>query len=149
MNGVIDWLLCRLTIIVAFALVFQLHLINATEYESEEDYEGESDYESDNESEASSTTFPPSSTTFPPSSTTFPPSTTILPSNTTDHYQNCTFYGTVYFDDECSEWMRNFYIILVFTIIGMFGFIFAVFYCSKKFGIQRSGDFERLIESQN
>jgi hypothetical protein len=113
-------------IIAAALLAFQLHLINAGNSKPkviDEDYEDEED-----------------------DLTT----TTISAPNTTDHYQNCTFNGTVYFDDECTEWMRNFYVILSLTIVGMVGFIFAVLYCSKKFCFNRdSQDFERLVESRN
>jgi hypothetical protein len=94
-----------------------------TKLESDEDYEGEEDAQEK--------------------------MTTVFPSNTTDHHQNCTFNGTVYFDDECSEWMRNFYIILSLSIVGMIGFMLTVFYCRKLFCVDTSRDFERLVESRD
>lgn len=106
-------------------LVFQMHLLKAGDVKSnleiDEDYEGEEDNLT----------------------------TTTIEPNSTDHHQNCTFNGTVYFDEECTEWMRNFYVILTLTIIGMVGFIVSVLYCSKKFCYNNSGDFERLVESHN
>jgi hypothetical protein len=112
-------------IIAAVLLVFQLHLIKAGNSKSKSSSETDEDYEGE---EDNFTTKP----------------------NTTDHYQNCTFNGTVYFDEECAEWMRNFYVYLSITIIGMVGFIVAVLYCSKKFCFNNSPeDFERLVESRD
>lgn len=102
---------------------FQSHLITGTKttVEVDEDYEGEEEPV---------------------------PITTVAPSNSSDHYQNCTFNGTVYFDDECSEWMRNFYILLFLIFVGMIGFILAIFYCRSRFCSSDTADFERLVESR-
>lgn len=65
--------------------------------------------------------------------------------NSTDHWRNCTFNGTVYFDDECAEWMRTFYIILSFSVAGMILFVLIFLYCAKKYCSRNGDDTERLI----
>lgn len=67
--------------------------------------------------------------------------------NSTDHWRNCTFNGTVYFDDECAEWMRSFYIILSFSVAGMILFVLVFLYCAKKFCTRTGDGFERLVTS--
>lgn len=121
------FLCLRFLIIAAVLLMLQLHFINAGDSKSSS--EVDEDYEDEVLGD-------------------FMPTTTTTP-NTTDHYQNCTFNGTVYFDEECAEWMRSFYIILSLTIVGMVAFIFGVLFCRKKFCRENSGDFERLVESRN
>lgn len=68
----------------------------------------------------------------------------------TDHWKNCTFNGKMYFDDECTEWMRNFFIILSVCVIGMITFVFFFVYCCKKFccSSNENGDFQRLVEER-
>lgn len=112
----------RLLIVATLLVAFQSHLIKAgiTNSSTEENYD---DYDADE------------------------PTTTTVINNSSYHWENCTFNGTVYFDDECTEWMRNFYIILTISIAGMALFIFAFVYCGKRCLSNRNGDFERLIEN--
>lgn len=74
--------------------------------------------------------------------------TTTIIHNPTDHFANCTFNGKIYYDEECSEWMRNFYISLSVSMIGMILFLLAFIYCSKRCCSRTNGDFDRLIENQ-
>ena len=67
--------------------------------------------------------------------------------NSTIHWRNCSFNGTVYFDDECAEWMRNFYIILSFSVAGMILFVLFFLYCAKKCCLRNVDGFERLVSS--
>lgn len=67
--------------------------------------------------------------------------------NSTVHWRNCTFNGTVYFDDECAEWMRTFYIILSFSVAGMILFVLIFLYYAKRCCSRNGDDTERLISS--
>lgn len=66
--------------------------------------------------------------------------------NGSDHWENCTFNGTVYFDDECAEWMKNFYVILTISVAGMalIGVAVVLLFCRSR----RGDDFQRLIENE-
>lgn len=87
-----------------------------------------------------------------------------------DHWRNCTFNNIVYYDDECSEWlkifntksdhfhrfdflyfrMRNFYLILSLSALGLIVFFLMVVFCTRKYCCSRNAaDFERLIEDQH
>lgn len=68
--------------------------------------------------------------------------------NGSDHWANCTFNGTVYFDDECEEWMRNFYVILTISVAGMALFVLLLFCCRSRLCSRRGDDFQRLIENE-
>lgn len=74
-------------------------------------------------------------------------STTTIVNNSTE--RNCTFSGKVYHDEDCAEWMRNFYIILSISLAGMTLFIVGFIFCGRRFFGRRNGDFERLIESRS
>lgn len=74
------------------------------------------------------------------------PKTNVL-SNSTHHWANCTFNGEIYFDAECTEWMRNFYIILSISLAGIAIFIAFVIFFRKKSFTNDFDDTERLVES--
>ena len=67
--------------------------------------------------------------------------------NESDHLKNCTFNGTTYFDDECAEWMRNFYIILTLTVAGMALYLALFLFCRTMRFFKRDNDFVRLIDN--
>lgn len=115
-----NFILRFLTIVTAL-LILQSYLLNAEDSNSVSSSSSEEDYE--NEQEAST-----------------------QPENTTDiHSVNCTFNGKIYYDDECVEWMRSFYLVLSFTILGMVLFCVAIVYFGRRFCLRNSNDHEPLI----
>lgn len=116
----------RILIIASVLVLFQLHLLRAdgttTSTTVDEDDYDEEVYDSKEN--------------------------TDIVDNIVEHWKNCTFNHVVYYDYECDEWMRNFYIALSLTALGLLLFLLMAVYCGRKYCCSRPApDFERLIEN--
>lgn len=124
-------------IVATILLVFQLHLLRAddststTTPSSKSNSDSNSKSDEDYENEAINDIVSEVKTTI-------------------DHWRNCTVNGNTYYDDDCEEWMRDFYVAMSLTVAGVVLIVLATFWIVRRFCCSRGrDDFERLINDRH